>query len=234
MKRSSKIEVLKVRDDGTRSEVLDVMEEVYLREKSWVANPQTEIEEDLADNDRVSWFLARYEDIPVGALRLFYDPPLEMPEEFEVTLNEDIDVEALAEEGRFVDIGRFMILPRYRSKLIVAIRLMKSAIREVVERDYTHFITDVFEDEPTSPLNFHRRVLGFEVIGKHMHGELNCKCTRIILTLDILKAYQRIRNRKNVFYEVLTDGIRGILDRKLELRTKRGGLGYKSAAKRVE
>ncbi|MBD3277841.1 MAG: GNAT family N-acetyltransferase [Candidatus Aegiribacteria sp.] len=220
------MQVVKVLEPSLRDEVLEVIQEVYIQEKNWVKDPQQEIEKNLKGNDRVSWFLARYEGVPVGALRLFYDPPLQMPDEFEVTLNSDIDVEKLAGEGRFVDIGRFMIMPRYRSKLIIAIRLMKSAIQEVVERDYTHFITDVFEGEATSPLNFHRRVLGFEVIGKHLYGELNCRCTRIILTLDILKAYQRIKTRKNAFYDVLTEGISGILDRKLELRMKKGKSGF--------
>jgi hypothetical protein len=44
---------------------------------------------------------------------------------------------------------------------------------------------------------------------------LNCSLTRIILTLDILKAYQRLREKKNRIYWSLTEGIRGRLDRKL-------------------
>jgi hypothetical protein len=111
-----------------------------------------------------------------------------------------------------------MILPQYRSKILVALRLMRIAIKEVVERDYTHFITDVFEGEPHSPFRFHTRILGFEVIGTHLHGELNCSCTRIILTLDILKAYQRLKLSKNRIYWSLTEGIRDILDKKLAAR----------------
>ncbi len=80
--------------------------------------------------------------------------------------------------------------------MLVAIRLMGVAVKEVVERNYTHFITDVFEGEPNSPLKFHTRILGFEIIGSHLHGELNCSLTRIILTLDILKAYQRLREKR--------------------------------------
>ena len=92
---------------------------------------------------------------------------------------------------------------------------MGVAVREVVERNYTHFITDVFEGEPHSPLGFHTRVLGFEVIGSHVYGELNCSLTRIILTLDILKAYKRMKERRNRLYWSLTEGIRGQLDGKL-------------------
>jgi hypothetical protein len=108
-----------------------------------------------------------------------------------------------------------MILPEYRKKIFVAIRLMGAAVKEVVERNYTHFITDVFEGEPHSPLKFHTRILGFEVIGQHLYGELNCSLTRIILTLDILKAYQRLKTQRNRIYWSLTDGIRGALDARL-------------------
>ena len=165
--------------------------------------------------DRYSWFLATVNDQPAGVLRLFYDPPLELPAEFKVTLRQDIDLKQMAKNGRFVEIGRFMILPEYRKKMLVAIRLMGVAVKEVVERNYTHFITDVFQGEPNSPLKFHTRILGFEIIGSHLHGELNCSLTRIILTLDILKAYQRLREKKNRIYWSLTEGIRGRLDRKL-------------------
>jgi hypothetical protein len=108
-----------------------------------------------------------------------------------------------------------MILPEYRRKFLVAIRLMRIAVREVIERNYTHFITDVFEGEPHSPLNFHTRILGFEVIGSHLHGELNCSLTRIILTMDILKAYQRMKMRRKRLYASLTEGYRGLLEEKI-------------------
>jgi len=100
-------------------------------------------------------------------------------------------------------------------KVFVALRLMGAAVKEVVERNYTHFITDVFESEPHSPLKFHTRILGFEVIGQHLYGELNCSLTRIILTLDILKAYQRLKTQRNCIAWSLTEGIRGPLESRL-------------------
>lgn len=100
-------------------------------------------------------------------------------------------------------------------KILVALRLIRASIKEVVKRDYTHFITDVFEGEPHSPFKFHTQILGFEIIGTHLHGELNCSCTRIILTLDILKAYKKLKERNNKIYRYLTEGIQPILDKKL-------------------
>jgi hypothetical protein len=211
----SRIQTVKVGDDVTRAKAFQVIEQVYRQEKNWIHSVETEIPAEIDMDGRYSWFLATVNEQPAGVLRLFYDPPLELPAEFKVSLRQDIDLKQMAKNGRFVKIGRFMILPEYRKKMLVAIRLMGTAVKEVVERNYTHFITDVFQGEPNSPLKFHTRILGFEIIGTHLHGELNCSLTRIILTLDILKAYQRLREKKNRIYWSLTEGIRDRLDRKL-------------------
>jgi hypothetical protein len=209
------ITVSKVQDAATREQALKVVEGVYWQEKNWIKSVEQEIPVDIDGDDRTSWFLASAHDLPAGVLRLFYDPPLELPPECQATFKKGFDPQKLATAGKFVEIGRFMILPEYRKKILVAIRLMGAAVKEVVERNYTHFITDVFEGEPHSPLKFHTRILGFEVIGKHLYGELNCSLTRIILTLDILKAYQRLKNQRNRIYWSLTEGIRRSLDAKL-------------------
>ena len=210
-----KIETIKIIDAETRAEALKVIETVYFNEKNWIKTVEEEIPENIADSGKFSWFLATVNGKPAGVLRLQYDPMLELPADFKVTLNRNFDLQKIAASSKFVEIGRFMILPRYRKNIFVALRLMRIAIQEVVARDYTHFITDVFEGEVNSPLGFHTRVLGFEVIGNHLHGELNCRLTRIILTLDILKAYKAMKQRRNRVYWALTEGIREMLDKKL-------------------
>ena len=209
------ITVRKIEDAATREQALQVVEGVYWQEKNWIKSVEEEIPAGIASDPRTSWFLASAHDHPAGVLRLYYDPSLELPPECQATFKKGFDPQKLASAGKFVEIGRFMILPEYRKKILVAIRLMGAAVKEVVERNYTHFITDVFEGEPHSPLKFHTRILGFEVIGKHLYGELNCSLTRIILTLDILKAYQRLKSQRNRVYWSLTEGIRGSLDAKL-------------------
>ena len=146
--------------------------------------------------------------MPAGVMRLLYDPPLDLPEACQVSLEPGVDLEQVKSSGRFAEIGRFMILPRFRRQHLVALRLMRAATAEVVGRGYTHFITDVFEGEVHSPLNFHTRVLGFEVIGRHLFGELNCSSTRIILTLDILKLYNRVKDSRSRIYQELLEGFR--------------------------
>jgi hypothetical protein len=210
-----KIATMKIGDAETREKALQVIEGVYLKEKNWIRSPEKEIPEGVQLSTRVSWFLATEEGKPAGVLRIIYDPPLALSPELKVTLREGFDPVQIASAGRYVDIGRFMILPAYRKNILVAMGLMQMAIREVVERDYTHFITDVFEGEVHSPLHFHTKILGFEVIGSHLHGELNCSLTRIILTMDILKAYQRLKARRNRLYWLLSQGVRDILDKKL-------------------
>jgi hypothetical protein len=209
------ITVSKVVDAAAREQALEVVAGVYWQEKNWIKSVEQEIPADIGAQERTSWFLAQFNGQPAGVLRLLYDPPLVLPPECEATFKKGFDPQQLITAGRFVEIGRFMILPEYRKKVFVALRLMGAAVKEVVERNYTHFITDVFESEPHSPLKFHTRILGFEVIGQHLYGELNCSLTRIILTLDILKAYQRLKTQRNCIAWSLTEGIRGPLESRL-------------------
>jgi hypothetical protein len=45
------------------------------------------------------WILATVNEQPAGALRLFYDPPLELPAEFKVTLRQDVDLKQMAQNA---------------------------------------------------------------------------------------------------------------------------------------
>ncbi len=211
----SSVTVNRVLTQENRTAAVRVIEQVFQREKKWIRAAQDQVPRTLEKDGCYSWFLAKVGCRPAGVLRLMYDPPLELPEEYDVKLLPGVDIEKMKQEGRYVEIGRFMIKSEFRKNPRIALRLMRTATKEVLERDYTHFITDVFEGESNSPLNFHTRVLGFEVIGKHMFGDLNCSSTRIILTLDILKVYRRIKNNRSRVYSELTEGMRGILERKL-------------------
>jgi hypothetical protein len=198
----------KVVDCKDREQALSVIESVYRNEKQWLRSSATEIPGDVAERRDQSWFLVAADSEPAGVIRLVYDPPLDLPAEYGMTLEPNVDLARLRRDGRFVDIGRFMIVPRYRRNIRVALKLMRAAIHEVVERGYTHFVTVVFEDDPHSPLKFHTRVLGFERIGTHRHGELACTSARIILILDIARAWQRLERRGNKVFRELGEGLR--------------------------
>lgn len=211
----SSVAARKVLTPSDREEALAVIEAVYLQEKRWIRDPGSEVPADVAGRQDQSWFLVTVEGEPAGVIRLVYDPVLEMPAELGVSLEPNVDLETLKRRGRFVDIGRFMIVPRYRRHFRVAMRLMRAAILEVVSRGYTHFLTDVFEDDPHSPYHFHTRVLGFERIGTHRYGELACASRRIILILDIARACRRLQKKENKVYRELADGIGDILETRL-------------------
>jgi hypothetical protein len=192
--------------------VQKVIEAVYLQEKQWIQDPGNEIAENGAERMDQSWFLVSVDGAPAGVIRLVYDPVLELPAEYGVTLEAGVDLEKLKRHGRFVDIGRFMILPRYRRNIRVVMKLMREAIVEVAQRGYTHFVTDVFENDPHSPLRFHTQVLGFERIGTHRYGELACASARIILILDIARAYQRLKKRENKVFKEVGEGLRDFME----------------------
>ncbi len=201
----------KVLDSASRAAALQVFEQVYLQEKRWIRDVESEIPADLGNRgtgpaDR-SWYVAMIDGQPAGAIRLAYDPDLELPADYGVTLEPGVDLARLRASGRFVDIGRFMIVPRHRRNARVALELMQAAIGEVVDRGYTHFLTDVFESDPHSPLGFHTRVLGFERIGTHRRGELACESVRVLLILDIARAYRRLKERGNRIFRQVAAGL---------------------------
>lgn len=202
------IEVSKVVTPLDRALALEVVDEVYRLEKRWVAEAAPEIPLDVAGREDQSWFLVTVEGEPAGVIRLVYDPPLEIPAELDVTLEPGVDLERLRRAGRFAEIGRFMILPEHRKSIRVVLSLMRGALHEVVGRRYTHFVTDVFESDPHSPLGFHTRVLGFERIATHRYGDLACDSLRIVLVLDIDRSLRRLEAKQDRIWRELGQGLR--------------------------
>lgn len=194
-----------------RAAARTVFDTVYVDEKRW-----SSVDEDpFATNHDVSWFLARVRGEPAGLLRLRYDPPVVVPAAYRAVLRDDIDWARLARRARVVDIGRFMVTAPYRRRPRVALRLMGAAVRELVVRGYTHLVTDVFEGERHSPLDFHLRVLGFEVIGWHDHGELAETRRRLVLLLDIDRAYLTMRERGGPLVDLIAGAVRDELEARL-------------------
>lgn len=215
----AKIETRKVLTAEDRAEALRVIAAVFAQEKHWISNTDAEIPPGIAASDRMSWFLTCADGVPVGVIRLAYDPPLELPAHFEVKFDRPLDLEEFARGRRFVEIGRFMIVPEFRRNIRVVFSLMRIAVREVLERRYTHFLTDVYEGDPHSPYGFHTRVLGFERIGTHRFGELNCDSLRIILVLDIVRACRRVAQKRDRIYRELVTGLEPLYEALPESQT---------------
>jgi ribosomal protein S18 acetylase RimI-like enzyme len=216
MNIESRFSVQRVVDEAGRQQVIEVLRATYLREKRWVSDPEAQIPPEDLQCDDISWFVVSRRSRPAGVLRVRYDPPVAAYAKYGFKLlDPDLPVESFLREHRIAEIGRFAVVPRYRRRFMVAAALIRAACGETVERGYTHFITDVFEDEAHSPYGFHTRVMGFHPVATHEVGELNCRNRRITMVLDLKAAYQRLRRRGNWIYRYLTGHWDDALHRRL-------------------
>ncbi|AGA91605.1 hypothetical protein Thimo_2909 [Thioflavicoccus mobilis 8321] len=200
-----KISVMRVADAATREQALAVLRSTYQNEKAWVESAETQLPVADLENPAISWFVAMRRDQPAGVLRVYYEPPVHQYRAYKVTLLDPrVDVDRFLQTSRIAEIGRFAIVPAYRQNALLAVALMRAATRETVERGFTHYITDVFENDPHSPYGFHTRVMGFAPVATHEDGELRCNSRRITLVLDLRAAYQRLRQRQSWIFRSLT------------------------------
>jgi ribosomal protein S18 acetylase RimI-like enzyme len=216
MNIESRFSVQRDVDEAGRQQVIEVLRATYLREKRWVSDPEAQIPPEDLQCDDISWFVVSRRSRPAGVLRVRYDPPVAAYAKYGFKLlDPDLPVESFLREHRIAEIGRFAVVPRYRRRFMVAAALIRAACGETVERGYTHFITDVFEDEAHSPYGFHTRVMGFYPVATHEVGELNCRNRRITMVLDLKAAYQRLKRRGNWIYRYLTGHWDDALHRRL-------------------
>ncbi len=200
-----KISVMRVADATTRDQALAVLRSTYQVEKAWVDRAESQFPASDLTSDSISWFIALRRRQPAGVLRVYYEPPLGQYRGYKVTLLDPrVDVDRFLQTNRIAEIGRFAIVPAYRRNLLLAVALMRAATRETIERGFTHYITDVFENDPHSPYGFHTRVLGFAPVATHEDGELHCASRRITMILDLKAGYQRLRQRQSWLFRSLT------------------------------
>jgi hypothetical protein len=203
----NRVNVIRVGDETGRQQALEVMRAIYRDEKGWVQQDEKLISADDLTNPAVSWFVVRDDQTPVGVLRVLYEPPLDLYKTygFKVVVK-GIDLDAFIRSTRIAEIGRFAILPKYRSNIRAALGLMNAAVKDTLAREFTHYITDVFEGEQHSPYDFHTRVMGFTVVATHDTGELNCPCRRLTMLLDIRAGYKRLCSTNGMVYRAVTNG----------------------------
>ena len=207
MSLSDRLRVRKIRFESEREKAFQVLEMVYQTEKSWVADLDEFFPAGDLGQEHVSWFLAEVDGEPVGVARVLYELPLELYGDYGFELvNQKLDVEAFVRDNRIAEVGRFAVVPKYRKKILVAAILMRAAATETIERGFTHFITDVFETDPNSPMKFHQRILGFQTVATHSVGELNHLGRRITMLLDLKGAFRRLRTGNNWIFRYITQG----------------------------
>lgn len=214
----SKIRVKRVENAEDRDGALKVLRATYQREKHWVLEAESQIVDSDLASDTVSWFLAHRACEPAGVLRVHYAPPVDQYRSYGVNmLRPGIDVDNFLRMNRLAEIGRFAIVPQLRRNLLISVALMRAATKETLERGFTHYITDVFENDPHSPYGFHTRVMGFDPVATHDQGELHCASRRITMILDLKAAYQRLKQRKGWIFRALTSDWDERLHRRLAI-----------------
>lgn len=221
MSLKDRVSVIRVEDEAGRQQALEVMRAIYRDEKHWVSADEKLVSVEDLGKDSVSWFVVRFEQQPVAVLRVLYDLPIELYRHYGFKMaRADFDLESFLRLNRIAEIGRFAVLPEFRKYIVVAGALMRAAVKETIERDFTHYITDVFEGEANSPYDFHRRVMGFQTVATHDTGELNCNCRRITMLLGIKEAYQRLRKDGGWIFRFLTEDWSEQLHRQLMANTE--------------
>jgi hypothetical protein len=224
MSLNDRISVIRVKDESDRQQAVAVLRATYHLEKHWIEDEEHFCPESDLANEAVSWFVVRVDDQPVGVLRVLYDPPLNLYNEYGFKLIvPNLDIERFVREHRIAEIGRFAVLPEYRRYIVVVIALMRAASMDTVTRGYTHYITDIFEGELHNPYQFHTRVMGFQPVATHDVGELNCPNRRITMILNLKSAYQRLRTSRNWVFRFLTDGWNEKLHQQLMAETSSSG-----------
>lgn len=209
--------VSRVKNTLQRTQVIAVLHATYLQEKGWVNDTSGQITEQDLNREDLSWFIAFRDGKAVGTLRVLYDPPLHVYAQYGLEmLNEakNLDIANFLHNNRIAEIGRFAVLTEKRNQILVAAALMKAATEETVTRGYTHYITDVLEDDPHNPYGFHTRVMGFIPVATHAHGELRSTSRRITLILDIKSAYKRLKRHSRWLFRFLTSEWGEILHRR--------------------
>jgi ribosomal protein S18 acetylase RimI-like enzyme len=216
MRSNNRVHARRVTDEAGRRQVVEVLRATYQREKRWVTDPETEMPPGDLARDEIAWFIATIRGRPAGVLRVHFAPPLAQYASYGFKLIDPrLDVDEFIRRNRVAEIGRFAVLPRYRRRFLLAAALMRAATAETVARGFTHFVTDVFEDDPHSPYGFHTRVIGFHPVATHDVGELQSRSRRITLVLDLQAAYQRLRRSGNWVFRYLTGEWPDALHRRL-------------------
>jgi hypothetical protein len=194
------VTVTRVTDEYGRAKAIEVLRATYHEEKRWVKDAAAQIPSGDLSCSSIVWFLAETGGVPVGVVRIVYDPPIAAYAAYDFKpLDPSIRIADFINRRGLAEVGRFAVVPGSRGRFMVAAALMRAATVESLRRRVTHLITDVFEDDPHSPFGFHTRVLGFRPVATHDVGELNSNSRRITLVLDVAEARAELHRRNNWF-----------------------------------
>lgn len=224
MKPRPTLRTERVTCEDLRECALEVLSTTYRDEKRWVADAASQLPNADLDRDDIAWFVVFADGAPAGVVRVLYTPPLAQYRDYGLRfMHADLDVDSFLATHRIAEIGRFAVIPERRRNSTVMLALLREAIADTVRRGYTHYITDVFENEANSPLQFHTRVLGFVPVATHATGELQCDHRRITMLLDLAACYARLSSAQGYFFRLITEGWEPALHDRLAAATRTPG-----------
>ena len=77
-----RVKVIRATTQEDRIQALKVLQATYREEKNWVPDEEKVFAESDLSDETVSWFVVFVDELPVGVLRVLYDPPLEQYKEY--------------------------------------------------------------------------------------------------------------------------------------------------------
>ena len=164
----------RIDDEAGRCAVVNVLRATYQDEKQWIADPESQFPPaDLTRGD-ISWFLVLVSTASRAACcacsTILHWPSMQNTASSRSTARST----SRASSGSTGSprSAASPCCPRIAASMVLAAALMRAVTAEVVARGYTHFVTDVFEDDVHSPYGFHTRVMGFRPVATHDFGEL--------------------------------------------------------------
>lgn len=142
---TSEISIRIASSDEDKKKILQLRNEVYVREQGRLENAS-----DLADNvfgrfERFSTYFVAYADAtPVGTIRVISDSGAGLPCE------KNCDLASFRLHSRMVEFGHFICVPEYRARGIGFLLLKEVFGFSVVCLNATHVLADIFTDDTSS------------------------------------------------------------------------------------
>ena len=174
------ITVEKAWSDPQWEAIRTLVDEVYVREKSWMVSPRLE---EFSDGSPGSVFLLKNRGATAGLFRMRCSPGRCPDPGHEADFRAWRDRKQagtvqvqVAEWGRLIMRKGVRPRPRHLMALSVAV------LRECEALGCTHILADTIEDEP-QPRRFLTRVLGFEPIGTRHSSEVSLSADLNLITV---------------------------------------------------
>ncbi|MBL7977644.1 MAG: GNAT family N-acetyltransferase [Bacteroidetes Order II. Incertae sedis bacterium] len=197
-----------ISNEEQRQEALTVLETIYCVEKHWVGASTTLFEPSELQDPHKQWLIAYDTHRAVGVVRLSFNRQAHhFPTEYLHFQHADWNAMVMANflsHNPTAEIGRFAILPEYRSHSRFALMLMQMACTQAILNHCFYILTDVFHGDLQSPFHFHTQILGFEPFATYADERFNSHYPSILLIMDLRKTYLHTKKYQPRIFRTFT------------------------------